>query len=221
MVNYLLLKSWTDPPHLTNRATWTNLLQWVLGQMTVPADRISFLFLETGNADLETLRASCTFLQPCTISLETFRLILFHLASPPQLNPQETTNLDTLIKTSIAPTEQETRDILLSYYPANQPPPQGSSTLDLFLHWARAMLALLSFSFAKTAASIDLLTAYETLSLVVGRAHPLIQGLDLGVNDRHDACTLGRQIVQARDDVKPKPWPTSISDNLYILTRLK
>ena len=134
MVNYTLLKSWSDPPHLTNRSTWTALLQWVLGQITVPTDRISFLFLETLNPDLETRRASCPFLNPCTISLETFRLILFHLSNPPRLNPQECTNLDTLIKTSIADNEQETHDILLSYHPAFQPPAQGTSTLDLFLH---------------------------------------------------------------------------------------
>ena len=66
------------------------------------------------------------------------------------------------------------------------------------------MLALLSFTFSKTAASIDLLTAYETISQVVTHANPLIQGLDLGVNDRHDAQTLGRQLIQARDDAKSR-----------------
>ena len=59
-------------------------------------------------------------------------------------------------------------------------------------------------SHARLAASIDLLTSYETLSLVVGRAHPLIQGLYLALYDRHDAQVLGRQLVQARDDCKTK-----------------
>ena len=92
----------------------------------------------------------------------------------------------TQLNTAIGENEQDSKDILLSYYPAANPPLQGTSLLDLFSHWCRAMLTLLVFTFQKTAAAIDFVQSYEHLTHVVSRTGPLLQSLDLGISDRKE-----------------------------------
>ena len=104
----------------------------------------------------------CPFIINCDISLQSFRTVLFHLTNPPRLNEQEKVNFETLLKTAIGETEQETRDILLAYYPSNMPPAPGTTLHDLFLHWARAMLTLLTFTFNITSAALKFLQSYES-----------------------------------------------------------
>ena len=158
---------------------WSALLNWTLSVITVPTDRISFLFMEITNAQLDILKTNCPFLVDCDVSLQTFRSVLYHLTNPPRFNDQEKNNLCTLLNTVIGATEAESKDILLAYYPAANPPAPGPTFLELFLHWARAMLTLLVFTFQKTAAALDLTQSYEHLVHVVSRTGPLLQSLDL------------------------------------------
>ena len=109
--------------------------------------------------------------------------MLYHLTNPPRFSDVEKTNMCTLLTTAIGETEQESKDILLSYYPAAKPPPPGTSLWDLFSHWSRAMLTLFVFTFQKTAAALDLIQSYEHLAHVVSRTGPLLQSLDLGISD--------------------------------------
>ena len=152
MIDYLRLRHWADPPNITNRPQWAALLNWTLSVITIPNGRISFLFMETPNAQLDILKTTCPFLVNCDISLQTFRSVLYHLTNPPRFTEQEKTNLCTLLNTAIGDTEEESKEILLAYYPAANPPPPGTILLDLFLHWARAMLTLLVFTFNNTTA---------------------------------------------------------------------
>ena len=169
MIDYSKLCLWADPPSLTSRPQWAALLNWTLSVITVPNDRISFLFMEITNAQLDILKTNCPFLVNCDVSLETFRSVLYHLTNPPRFSDQEKTNLDTLLNTAIGASEEESRDILLAYYPAAMPPAPGTTLLELFLHWARAMLTLLVFTFNKTTAAQKLLQAYEQLVHVTCR----------------------------------------------------
>ena len=125
--------------------------------------------------------------------------VLYHLTNPPRFSDQEKNNLCTLLNTAIGTTEAESKDILLAYYPAANPPAPGTTLLELFLHWARAMLTLLVFSFNKTTAAIELLQVYEQLVHITSRTGPLLQSLDLGITDRNDAHNLGKELIHFRD----------------------
>ena len=81
------------------------------------------------------------------------------------------------------------------------PPAPATTILDLFLHWARAMLTLLVFSFNKTSAALELLQAYKSFVHVTSRAGPLLQSLDLGITDKKDAHNLGKELIHYRDIV--------------------
>ena len=190
MIDYSKLRQWADPPTLTSRPQWSALLNWVISVISVPNDRISFLFLEITNAQLDALKTNCPFIIDCDVSLESFRSVLFHLTNPPRFSDQEKANLETLLKTAIGASEQESRDILLAYYPATMPPAPSTTILDLFLHWARAMLTLLVYSFNKTSADLELLQAYKSFVHITSRAGPLLQSLDLRITDCNDAHNL-------------------------------
>ena len=61
------------------------------------------------------------------------------------------------------------------------------------------MPTLLVFTFQKTASALDLIQAYEHLVHVVSRTGPLLQSLDLGISDRNDAQSLGKEFIHFRD----------------------
>ena len=97
-MDYSKLRLWADPPTLTSRPQWAALLNWTLSVITVPNDRISFLFT---NAQLDILKTNCPFLVDCDVSLQTFRAVLYHLTNPPRFSDQEKTNLCTLLNTAM------------------------------------------------------------------------------------------------------------------------
>ena len=199
MIDYELLRDYRDPPSLTSRPQWVGLLNWTLSVLTVPANRLSLQFLEISNAQFENLKSSCPFLVNPLVDLNTFRSVVYHLSNPPRLSDIEKGNISTLLSTAIGDDEDDTKTILLSYYPASSPPPQGTPLLDLFLHWCRAMLTLLTFSFQKTIAAVEFIQSYEHLAHVTSRTGPLLQSLDLGVVDRNNAQELGRELIHFRD----------------------
>ena len=124
MIDYSKIRQYADPPTFTSRPQWAALLNWTLSVISIPNNRISFLFMEISNAQLDLLKANCPFLVNCNISLETFRAVLYHLTNPPRFSDVEKTNMCTLLTTAIGETEQESKDVLLSYYPAANPPPR-------------------------------------------------------------------------------------------------
>ena len=68
MIDYSKLPLWADPPTLTSRPQWAALLNWTLSVITIPNGRISFLFMEITNAQLDILKTTCPFLVNCDIS---------------------------------------------------------------------------------------------------------------------------------------------------------
>ena len=125
MIDYSQIRHYTDPPSLTSRPQWAALLNWTLSVITVPNDRISFLFLEISNPQLDSLKANCPFLVNADVNLHTFRAVLYHLTNPPRLSDIEKANICTQLNTAIGENEQDSKDILLSYYPAANPPRQA------------------------------------------------------------------------------------------------
>ena len=62
MLDYGLIRTYTDPPSLTSRPQWAALLNWTLSELTVPNNRISFQFLEITNVQFDSLKTNCPFL---------------------------------------------------------------------------------------------------------------------------------------------------------------
>ena len=122
MIDYGRIRTYTDMPSLTSRPQWAALLNWTLSVLTVPNDRISFLFLEITNVQFDSLKTNCPFLVNPEVNLNTFRAVLYHLTNPPRLSDIEKGNICTQLNTAIGEDEQDSKDILLSYYPAANPP---------------------------------------------------------------------------------------------------
>ena len=121
MIDYSQIRNYTDPPSLTSRPQWATLLNWTLSVITVPNGRISFLFLEITNVQFDSLKTNCPFLVNPDVNLHTFRAVLYHLTNPPRLSDTEKANICTLLNTAIGDDEQDSKNILLSYYPAANP----------------------------------------------------------------------------------------------------
>ena len=79
MIDYSQIRHYADPLSLTSRPQWAALLNWTLSVITVPNDRISFLFMDISNPQLDSLKANCPFLVNADVNLQTFRAVLYHL----------------------------------------------------------------------------------------------------------------------------------------------
>ena len=126
MIDYALIRDYRDPPSVTSRPQWAGLLNWTLSVLTVPNDRISFQFLEITNVQFDSLKTNCPFLVNPDVDLNTFRAIVYHLSNPPRLSEIERGTICTLLNTAIGEDEEDSKAILLSYYPAASPPLKAS-----------------------------------------------------------------------------------------------